>query len=109
MSGRGGIFVQVQGGWGRGRGIDDRDRGGNTWTVTSWKKGSCAGLGDNIFTYNKKGAAYQQYITLHQIFKHIGTIYVKEISNEVHKLTAVIIIKHVYAQDKLDKQVINER
>ena len=73
MSGRGGRLIQGRGGWGRGR--DGRGRGGNISTVKSRKKGLCAALGDNIFTYNKKGAADQLSITLRQIVKHTGTIY----------------------------------
>ena len=76
MSGRGGgKFVQGRGGRGRGIGRDGRGRDGNTSTVTSQKKGLCAALGDNIFTYNKKGAADQLAITLRKIVKHTGTIY----------------------------------
>ena len=68
-----------------------------------------ATLGDNIFTYNKKGAADQLSITLRQIVKHIETIYGQEISNEIHNQTAVITVKPVYDKDLLDKQVIKER
>ena len=106
MIGRGGRFFQGRGGWGRGRGMYGRGIGGNISTVTSRKKGLCAALGDNIFTYNEKGAADQLAITLRQIVKHIGTIYGQEISNEIHNQTAVIIVKPVYDQDFLDKQVI---
>ena len=106
MSGRGGTFVRGRGG--RGRGRDGGGRGGNISTVTSRKKLLCAALGDNIFAYNEEGAADQLDITLHQIFKHIGTIYGQEISNKIHNRTAVIIIKPVYYQDLLDKKVIKE-
>ena len=58
--------------------------------------------------YNEKGAADQLAITLRQIVKHIGTIYVQEISNEIHNQTAVNIFKPVYDQDLLDKKVIKE-
>ena len=50
----------------------------------------------------------QLVITLRQIGKHIGTIYGQEISNEIHNQTAVIIVKPVYNQDLLDKQVVWE-
>ena len=107
MSGRGGgKFIRGRGGRVRGRGKDGRGRGGNTSTVTSRKKGLCATLGDNIFTYNKKGAADQLAIALRQTVKHIGTIYGQEISNKIHNRKAVIIVKPVYDQDLLHKQVI---
>ena len=109
MSGRGGRFFRGRGGRGRGRGIYGRGRGGNTSTITSRKKGLRAALGDNIYTYNKRGAADQLAITLHQNVKHIRTIYGQEISNKIHNQTAVIIVKSVYDQDLLDKQVIKER
>ena len=51
----------------------------------------------------------QLAITLHQIVKHIGTIYGQEINNEIQNQTAVIIVKPVYDQDFLDKKVIKER
>ena len=106
MSGRGGRFFRVRGG--RGRGRDGRGQGSNTSTFTSQKKGLCAALGDNIFTYNEKEVADQLAITLFQIFKHIGTIYRQEISNKIHNQTAVIIVKPFYDQDLLDKQLIKE-
>ena len=65
-------------------------------------------MGDNLFTYNEKGTADQLVITLHQIVKHIVTIYGQEISNKIHNQTAFIIVKPVYDQDLLDKQVIKE-
>ena len=108
MSGRGGRFVQWRGGLGIWRGRYGRGRGGNTSTVTSRKKGLCAALGDNILTYNEKGAADQLDITLFQIIKHIGTIYGQEIRNKIHNQTAVIIVKPVYDKELLDKQVIKE-
>ena len=109
MSGIGGRFVWGRGGRRIGRGIDGRGRGGNTSTVTSEKKLLCTALGDNIFTYNEKWAADQLAITLLQIAKHIGTIYGQEIRNNIHNQTAVFIVKPVYNQDLLDKQVIKER
>ena len=110
MSGRGGRFFRGQGGQGRGigRGRYVRGRGGNTSTVTSQNKGLCAALVDNIFTYNEKGAADQLAITLCQIVEHTETIYEQEISNKIHNQTAFIIVKPVYDQDLLDKQVIKE-
>ena len=45
---------------------------------------------------------------LRQIVKHITKIYRQEISNEIHNRIAVIIVKPVYDQDLLDKQVIKE-
>ena len=108
MSGRGGGRI-VGGQGGRGRGRDGRGRGGNKSTVISRKKGLCAALGDNIFTYNEKGATDQLAITLRQIVKYIGTIYGQEISNKVHNRTALFIVKLVYNQDLLDNQVIKER
>ena len=38
----------------------------------------------------------------------MGTIYGQEISNEIHNQTAFIIVRTIYDQDFLDKQVINE-
>ena len=108
MSGSGGRFFRGQGGQGRGIGRDGRGRGGNISTVTTRKKGLCAALGDNIFTYNEKGAVDQLSITLRQIVKHIGTIYGQEISNEIHNQRAVIIVRPVYDQDLIDKQEIKE-
>ena len=111
MSGRSGKFVRRRGGrgrGGRGRGRYGRGRGGNTPTVKSRKKLFCATLGENIFTYNKKGALDQLAITLRQIIKHIGTIYGQETSNKIHNRASVIIVKPVYDQYLLDKQVIKE-
>ena len=53
--------------------------------------------------------ADQLAIALRQTGKHIGTIYGQEISNKIHNRTAVIIVKPVYDQYLLEKQVIKER
>ena len=105
-SGRGGRFFHGQGG--RGRGRDIKGRGSNSSTVINQKKGLCAILGDNIFTYNKKLATDQLAIKICQIIKHIGNFFGQEISNEIHNQTAVIIVKPFYDQEFLDKQVIKE-
>ena len=65
MSVRDRIFVRGQGG--RGRGTYGRGTGGNISTVTIRKKGLCAALGDNIFTYIEKGATDQLAITLRYV------------------------------------------
>ena len=104
MNRRGGRFFRGRGEKGRGR--DGRDRVGSKSILTSRKKGLYAALGDNIFTYNKKGAADQLAIIFRQFVKHIGTVYGQENSNEINNRTAVIIVEPVYDQDLLDKQVI---
>ena len=108
MTGRGGRFVWGLGEQGKGRGRYGRGRGGNKLTVASLRKVLCAASSDNIFTYNKKGAADQLAIALHQIVTHIETNYGQEISHKIHNRIAVITVKPVYDQELLDKQVIKE-
>ena len=85
-----------------------RGRGGNSSNIKNLKKGLFAALGGNIFTSNEKGLVDQLAITLRQIVKHIGKMYGQEIRNKIHNRRAVIIVKPVYDQDLIDKQVINE-
>ena len=56
-----------------------------------------------MFTYNEKGAAEQMRNTLKQIVKHTGTIYGKDISNELHKRRVVVITNPQHTADVLRK------
>ena len=89
------------GGRGCGRG-NHKARGGGPTGATK-KKGLCAALGEHIFIYNEKGAAYQMRNTLKQIVNHTGTIYGLEISNELHNRIVVIIAKPQHTADVLRK------
>ena len=48
---------------------------------------------DNVFTYNKKGAADTIQNTLKILVKHIGTLYGQYIANEFSNRTVVTIVK----------------
>ena len=61
-----------------------------------------------MFTCNKNRATDQLAITLRKNVKHIGKIYGQEVRNEIHNQTAVIIVKLVYDQYLVNKQVIRE-
>ena len=101
MSGRGRGRGRGKGTGGKGRGRGKhKARGGGPSGATN-KKGVCAALGENMFTYNEKGAADQMRNTLKQIVKHTGTIYGQDISNELHNRRLVVITKPLHTADVL--------
>ena len=52
-----------------------------------------AEITDNVFTYNEKGAYDTIQNTLNMLVKHIGTLYVQDIVNDISNRTVLTIAK----------------
>ena len=110
INGRGGIG---SGRGGRGR---DRGRGGQCQsrapagrTTAKNHVGLEAAMTDNVFTYNKKGAADTMQNNLKMLVKHIGTLYVQDIANKMFNRTFVTIAKPEHSRSVLLAHAAKEK
>ena len=87
-------------GWGRGNSYPSHLN-----NLNNNNKGLDSALGNNVFDYGQKGAAYQTRITWENIINHVETIYGHDISNELQNKKPIDIPHPKYIQQVKGKHL----